>query len=140
MSEINLAEDIGGAGGIVGAVLTYLRVKAQLLYLRGRMALLSNRVQAARQQMEEDAAEALVMVGLGGQAEVAPRYLGMVEEVAASLLGVAQAADRLASAADAASQAAEQTQYEHQAEYGGIHELAQQTSEPMAKPGWYAND
>ena len=123
----------------LAAFLDFLAVQAALAKLRFQTSLLSEAISRESRAMEHDAGEALALADVSGTAGAAPVYVGRMGEVAASLLGVSEAAKVVVSAADAASLAADESNGAHQNEYQGIFDLAQQTQHPMAKPGFYRN-
>ena len=118
-------------------VLQFLAVQGHLAKLKLQTALLAGAINRERKAMEADAADARQLADMSGPADVAQEYAAKLEELAGMLLGVSDAAGVIASAADDASLAADDTSSSHQGEYRGIYDLSKVTKHPMAKPGFY---
>ncbi|MGY0466916.1 conjugal transfer protein TraB (plasmid) [Kitasatospora sp. cg17-2] len=136
MNDIELYDNHGEVehgGGALG----FLALAARTAQLTASALKLKEGMWALQRHMEHNAGQARTLSEMCGQAEVADRFTAQILEVSAALTRVATASGEMASAADATESAARGFEAAHDGEYRGIHEAAQASGVPMAKPGFY---
>ncbi|MEW2527541.1 conjugal transfer protein TraB [Streptomyces sp. NPDC047071] len=106
------------------------RLAASALSLKEGMHLL-------RSHMRTNANAALSLSEMCGQAEVEPRFTSMIEDVSASLTGVAEASGEMVDAADAVDTDARGFNGAHEREYRPGYEASNGSGVQQAKPGFY---
>ncbi|MEV6080986.1 conjugal transfer protein TraB [Streptomyces sp. NPDC052069] len=116
---------------------TFLRLAARVTILAASALSLTEGLHRLKRQMEHDAKEAETRADQCDQAEVEPRFTGLIREAADALRDVAKASGELANRTDVLAMAAEDLADAHDREYRGVYEAVRSSSVQQAKPGFY---
>jgi hypothetical protein len=125
-------------GGAIGGILNFVTLSLRVMALAVAAALLKEQLHLLKARMHHDAQRARRLAGHLAQAGVDAHFQAQTLEVAAAFDRVADASGELAGAADGMETAANNVRDAHQAEYGGIYEVAQASPYAQPKPGFNA--
>lgn len=131
----NAPQHTGWAGAIAG-ILNFVRLSARVMALAAAAALLKEQLHLLKARMHHDAARARRLSEHLHQAGADARFQGQAIEVSQAFDRVAEASGQVADAADQMEAHARGVRDAHQAEYGGIYEVAQASPYAQPKPGF----
>jgi hypothetical protein len=120
-----------------GKRLTFLTIVAQVTVLTGQALALKEGLYLLKRRMEKDAKDVETIADMCTEAEVEPRFTGLITESAAALREVAEAAAGMASAADQMEANARYFGDAHESEYRAVYEAVQASNVRQAKAGFY---
>lgn len=123
---------------MVGGILNFVSLTARFMALAIAAALLKEKLHLLKAHMHRDAANALRVSEMCGQAGVDGRFLAQILEVSQAFDRVAEASGVLADAADQMEANAGGVRDAHQSEYGGIYEAVNASPYEQPKPGFNA--
>lgn len=122
--------------GAIGGILNFVTLALRIMALAAAAAILKEQLHILKARMHQDAQRARTLTGHLGQAGVDAHFQALTLEVAAAFDRVAEASGELAGAADQMEANANGVHDAHQAEYGGIYEVAQASPYAQPKPGF----
>lgn len=125
-------------GGAIAGILNFVTLSLRIMALATAAALLKEQLHLLKSRMHQDAQRARRLAEHLAQAGVDAHFQAQTLEVAAAFDRVADASGELADAADGMETAANDVNHAHQAEYGGIYEVAQASPYAQPKPGFNA--
>ncbi|MFJ4473246.1 conjugal transfer protein TraB [Streptomyces sp. NPDC089424] len=134
----NHAPDRPTWSGAIAGILNFVTLSLRILALAAAAALLKEQLHLLKARMHDDAARARRLAEHLAQAGVDQHFQAQTLEVAAAFERVAEASGELADAADGMEADANGVRDAHQAEYGGIYEVAQASPYAQPKPGFNA--
>ncbi|MFL4496529.1 conjugal transfer protein TraB [Streptomyces sp. VTCC 41912] len=120
-----------------GGRLSFLTLAAKLTTLTTQALALKEGLHLLRRRMDADAKSVGRIADMCTEAEVEPRFTGLVAEGSAALGRVADAAAGLAGAADQMETNARAFKNAHDSEYRGVFEAVQASGVRQAKAGFY---
>lgn len=119
-----------------GASNGYTSLAAKLKALQEAADALQDHAQLVKARMRRNADSAADWADLCAAADIDERHTGAIGDVSAAFARVAGGGARLVSAADVLGHAAGHLKAQHQAEYGGLHEVASTSRVRPPKPGF----
>ncbi|MFI1568490.1 conjugal transfer protein TraB [Streptomyces sp. NPDC020490] len=120
-----------------GGRLSFITLAAKMTTLTGQALALKEGLYVLKRRMEKDAKDADRIADLCAEAEVEPKFTGLINEAAGALRKVAEAAGGLAAAADQMESNARAFKDAHESEYRGVYEAVQASGVRQAKAGFY---
>ncbi|MFK8851231.1 conjugal transfer protein TraB [Streptomyces sp. Ac-502] len=125
-----------GWSAALHGILNFVSLAGRVIALAGAAALLKERLHLLKARMHDDADRARRLSGHLHQAGADARFQAQTLEVAAAFDRVAEAAGEVTNAADRVEADAQGVRDAHQAQYGGIYEVARASEYDQPKPGF----
>jgi hypothetical protein len=116
---------------------SFLRLTGRMSTLTAAAMALKEGLWLLKRRMEADADDGDRMAELCTEAQVEPRFTGLIHEAAGALRAVAEASGEVADAADQMETNARAFGDAHEAEYRGVYEAVNASNVQQAKPGFY---
>ncbi|MEK8175060.1 conjugal transfer protein TraB [Streptomyces sp. M19] len=120
-----------------GGRLSFLSVTAKVVVLTAQALALKEGLHVLRRRMEKDADDHERIAEMCAEAEVEPKFTGLITEASVALRKVAEASGGLANAADDMEVNARAFGDAHEREYRGVYETVQTSGVRQAKAGFY---
>ncbi|MGN9763029.1 conjugal transfer protein TraB [Streptomyces sp. SD31] len=123
-----------------GGALSFMRLLGSMVTLVGQAVALKEMAHLLSSRMKKDADDHDKISEMCAEAEVEPRFTGLIVDAGAALREVATASGELSGAADQLATNAKAFGSAHKTEYQGIYEAvraAKRRGVRQAKPGFY---
>lgn len=120
----------------ISGILNFMTLGLRVMALATAAVLLKEQLHLLKARMHRDAQRARTLSGHLHQAGADARFQAQAVEVSQAFDRVAEASGQVADAADQMETHARSVRDAHQAEYGGIYEVAQASPYEQPKPGF----
>ncbi|MET8945447.1 conjugal transfer protein TraB [Streptomyces sp. NPDC004542] len=120
-----------------GGRLSFITLAARMTALTGQALALKEGLYVLKRRMEKDAGDQDRIADMCAEAEVEPKFTGLINEAASRVRKVAEAADGVSGAADQMETNARAFKDAHETEYRGVYEAVQASGVRQAKAGFY---